>query len=524
MTTGVKTNWGGIWPPMVAGDYFHKSWTGQDRGETSPILPDSARVVERLGLGAAAARDIFTELAEEARSYKHPKSAGNSPEERERAYLERLTQRNNREARNRDIRMKRIVDRDRAKAAAGEIRRQKRREARKAKLPDPFKDVNWAPTRGVRIPVERKVYRYPKELPETPVVNGEHTYAMTYHHIASNNTARLIGKPAHAGPEYATMAYDFHPYYISDIPEIDANDQLELIAQLGENIKGGHGLVANAAAAELPNTIRTIGDTAVRFAKALHHARYGDWSGMARSLLEGTTRAPLPPRGENSWGKVAKDANTISARFLEFRYGIEPLMMDTRAAAQAYAYSTGVRRPRTKSRVRKTLRANGTWRTSWSLEDGTGEASAAWFAVRRRQIIAYFSTEINLSAGDYLGLTDPGSMLQGGWEALPWSFVYDWFVPVGDYLAANAASQFLPQGTYVTTDTWKSTCTSPSGDYVSTPQGVREYVKVARSVTAGLSIPPPEFKSFKETASSRHLQSALALLTQAFTGVTTRIR
>lgn len=523
MTQGTQTNWGGIDYPMVAGDWYWKSWIGLDSGDHPPILPDSTRVVERLGLGAGAAREIFTALAEDARSYKHPSREARR-EEVEIAYLKRLAERTDRAARNRDARVKRIIDRELAKKVAAENRRQKRREARKAGLPDPYANqALWAPTPGIRIPVERKEVRYHKTLPPPVTTADQHAYTMVKHNMVSNETARLIGKPVHPGPEYAAMAYDFYPSYISAIPTFDANDQLELIAQLGENVRGGHGFVGNTAAAEMPNTVRLIHDTAVRLVKAYHHARQGDWTGTARSLLEGTTRAPLPPRKSGHWGQVREDANTMSARLLEFRYGVEPLMMDAHAAAQALAYDLNTKPPRTSSRVRKSKRATAEWATTWSMGDGLGRASGYWQSVARRQIVAHFSGN-QLPAGEYLGLTDPGSMLQGGWEALPWSFVYDWFVPIGDYLAANAATIIIPQGTYVSTDSAWSYCGAPTGDYSTPPQGSREYISVVRTVSAGLSVPPPELKPFAESASGRHLQSAVALVTQAFTGVTTRIR
>jgi hypothetical protein len=47
-----------------------------------------------------------------------------------------------------------------------------------------------------------------------------------------------------------------------------------------------------------------------------------------------------------------------------------------------------------------------------------------------RSYLVEMREEIEWSA--QLGLTHPGSVL---WERLPWSFVVDWFIPIGTYLS-----------------------------------------------------------------------------------------
>jgi hypothetical protein len=127
-------------------------------------------------------------------------------------------------------------------------------------------------------------------------------------------------------------------------------------------------------------------------------------------------------------------------------------------------------------------------------------------------------THINEAA--LVGLTDPASLI---WEKLPYSFVADWILPVGDYLSASALSRAI-QGTY--TYTRFSRVKVDGAVYVgSDPRrfvtfGVEPWVHddvwLDRVVTSSLEVPFPVFKGRDKIASWTHAINSIALLINAF--------
>ncbi len=115
------------------------------------------------------------------------------------------------------------------------------------------------------------------------------------------------------------------------------------------------------------------------------------------------------------------------------------------------------------------------------------------------------------------GLTDPSSVL---WELTPWSFVIDWFIPIGNYLNARGLAQ-ATTGTYVYSWTsyekWSidgyvhptpntKTTASPSIEYM--------YLQVWRSISTSVTTPRPRMKPLGEVLSWKRAANAVALLTQ----------
>jgi hypothetical protein len=108
------------------------------------------------------------------------------------------------------------------------------------------------------------------------------------------------------------------------------------------------------------------------------------------------------------------------------------------------------------------------------------------------------------------------------WERVPFSFVADWFLPVGNWL--NTLDAMLGY-----TDIWTSTsirCKAdwsvsgkgyslPSTRYVTASySGARKYASLTRSVSNGLVI--PRIPRVKNPASLLHMSNAIALLGQVF--------
>jgi len=185
----------------------------------------------------------------------------------------------------------------------------------------------------------------------------------------------------------------------------------------------------NAAlfAAEANQTADLIFATAKRLAGAYRAVRTGRW-GRACELL--SIRRPSGPR--NEW--------------LSYRYGWTPLLGDVVSAAEAAASTLVERPPRLKvlkrgSSTKDTVIVTGTFpAVSAQVHSGT-DSSLRYRVVRtvETQTKAWLEVEASnrtLMRLEQFGLANPAAL---AWELIPFSFVADWFVGVGDYLNAQTA-------------------------------------------------------------------------------------
>jgi hypothetical protein len=123
-----------------------------------------------------------------------------------------------------------------------------------------------------------------------------------------------------------------------------------------------------------------------------------------------------------------------------------------------------------------------------------------------------------------LGFTNP---LVVAWEVTPWSFVVDWFLPVGRYLEQLTADHgwifsdgcvsTLVKANELAEYTVSEAHTSAGWSYTTTQSmtgAVVKYVSFWRTTLGGF--PVPDVPQFKNPFSVAHVENALALLSQAF--------
>lgn len=200
----------------------------------------------------------------------------------------------------------------------------------------------------------------------------------------------------------------------------------------------------------------------------------------------------------------------ISGRFLEMKYAWEPTVKDAFSAAKAFeAISSGPRR--TQVRVGDFV--------SRSLKYDTNYVDGVSQVVMVRKSILYEMYE-EMGFARQLGLVDPLSIL---WERLPWSFVADWFIPIGSYLDLIGQVPYM-NGRFLVTRSIKWSSSGSYGMKQFTPlhkpaapfvdcDWERFYLE--RSPTAGLHVPAPAFK-VAGAVSGKRVWNAIALASQAF--------
>jgi len=289
-----------------------------------------------------------------------------------------------------------------------------------------------------------------------------------------------------------------------------SNDTLAALGKLTDSIKQ-HSFNMGVALGESKQTYELMVGTVHRITSSIRQLRRGRIDLAVRALgasPRGThNRSQLQgPQGRRIQDPRALRPSDVSAMFLEVRYGWQPLLKDVYEAHKALVAHTA--RPRTSIHVitmkkdwapyRYGGKYGGNQYAQWEINSSTS-----------RQIKAILTE--TLSTPRAMGLTDPLSV---AWELTPFSFVADWFIPIGTYLEALNSVPFI-SGKFLTSDYTTSTTTGTGlkDPYVNA-SCMANTVSVTRSVSSSLAVPMPSFKSIDKALSPIHIQNALALLHQ----------
>jgi len=212
-------------------------------------------------------------------------------------------------------------------------------------------------------------------------------------------------------------------------------------------------------------------------------------------------------------------ADDFSSWWLQMSYGWIPLLKDAEDGAKFLAhqlsvpiqvrYTVQVRKEQNQSRV-----SSITWCPSPSKRIDIYSTTSQHHI---RRLTAYFVEKPSIPK--LSGLLAPESV---AWELMPWSFVIDWFIPIGDWLEARSFAQGL-NGTFVTTDYKVGRAYPPHTgaghlSVASMPAGETPgywSATVDRVISTTLDVPRPSVKPLAKALSWRHCVSALALLIQA---------
>jgi hypothetical protein len=172
---------------------------------------------------------------------------------------------------------------------------------------------------------------------------------------------------------------------------------------------------AGVALAEARETGELIGSTAKRIATAVSQLQNGQYKRAAKSLGVHPRVAP------RSW--------------LELQYGWKPLLQDVHGAAQHLAEQTNqphLWRVTTRGTHKVKSKTNRVIDLTYRAAKEEKETLESCFVRLDFQPWRTF-----LTAAANSGLLNPAEVL---WEKLPFSFVFDWFLPVGDWLGTLDAT------------------------------------------------------------------------------------
>lgn len=333
----------------------------------------------------------------------------------------------------------------------------------------------------------RTVRIYPPRRARTE----EHNYSMSISDInygiwqQANNPSQSM----------TTNRWGWDTYALGPSNPWGPNDDLALASRLRSAVAGST-FNAGVFLGEGREALGMIADTAIKLYWGYRAAKQGDFRSAKRYLTSGTDRE-----------RIAK--KVTSSNWLELQYGWLPLLNDVYDGAQSLAHlleyplQEVVRVSMTKDR--------GPVRT---LNPTTVPARGRSYT---RKSVKVIIKEKNVAK--LYGLTDPLSV---AWELVPYSFVLDWFLPIGDYLSARSLDKSLT-ATYVTStksvhEVFGLKLGPPgiygpgrlSGDFGSVSS---RSVQFTRSVTSSLSTPLPKVKTLGEAFSWKRAANAVALLT-----------
>lgn len=249
--------------------------------------------------------------------------------------------------------------------------------------------------------------------------------------------------------------------------------------------------------AQLHHDVRDVLGTITELAHAGLAIKHGKFGAAAKAL--GLNKRDLLS-GKN-----------LAQRWLQLQYGFIPMAQDVHDSIKLL--QEGFRKVTPLMHSTRDIKDAGSFTTVPGL--GPGGVDVKWSSVFRTKV--WYSFEPSFLAHlSEMGLINP---LEVAWEVTPYSFVVDWFMPVGNFLEALTARVGV---TFIDGYTgWKveSTYTSsPSygdsyyGRFTGTSQKlVRTNRGYTRSKLTGFPVPGLYFKS---PFSSKHALNALALVRQ----------
>lgn len=241
---------------------------------------------------------------------------------------------------------------------------------------------------------------------DDPRKRAENAYRMTSIKESRSPGQKYYSGIPKGGPTYEYVTINWAP----SLSLWSSNEELALLSRLADKVREGAPDMATAMG-ELPETLGSLSNllsAAFSGWRSFRKGRFGDavrkWSRFGSGGGRGTLRF--------------KD---VSDAHLALTYGWVPLAGDISDLCEWIEKRTA--EPRTlKFRTSRTLRAKG----SVGVKSGIPIIANGEIIVGMRLTM----TE-RVSVPRSLGLLNPANV---AWELVPFSFVVDWFVPIGSYL------------------------------------------------------------------------------------------
>jgi hypothetical protein len=345
----------------------------------------------------------------------------------------------------------------------------------------------------------------------------------TYSSASFTPERARLPENAYSASWFRRKSVTFLEFPAPTVPPSTDPPQLLSTDQAGFNITPGLGSASNATIAcvgklrdaiagsdfnlgvslgEAGEAFSMIGNTATRIYQAYRNIRQGNIYGAAINLTG------HPPH------KSIRPSKVVAENWLQLQYGWLPLIKDVQNGAEFLAHHFNVPLQNVVRATARTKQGGG-----FSSSSPTNITKAEIEYLEKVSIKAILR-EKNVYA--LAGLTDPLSI---AWELTPYSFVADWFIPIGSWLQARQLSSAI-EATYVISTLTKATAIGMTSTNISAhgniPAFYHERGAFTRTVQAALVVPIPTFKPFGKAASVKHCINAVALLINRFSSHATK--
>ncbi len=348
-------------------------------------------------------------------------------------------------------------------------------------------------------PGEWRYYKAPVSSPRR-ATTVDHPYSMNYEYKRNTVVTYHTG---FVGPFTGTINSVTDSQ--GNVSHWTSNDDLALISKLRSAVAGSD-FNAGVFLAEGHRALDMITNGATRIYQTIRRLKQGNLVGAIDVLVNASSNAALRGSRKPKWDLLNNARKDVAGNWLALQYGWMPILQDVRGAAEFLAHHLNFPLQEVV-RVRRRVPGNLTIKPAGS------------YLAQKAYNVAYGQIKATLkekNVASMVGLTDPLSV---GWELLPYSFVVDWFIPIGSYLQARGLAQSLT-GTFVISKTWKEGFSGLKWDPSVSPgrviSGDYDYrrVSLSRTVSTTLAVPLPSMKPLGKVASWRHAENAVALLSQ----------
>jgi len=276
-----------------------------------------------------------------------------------------------------------------------------------------------------------------------------------------------------------------------------AEEDFRLQSKFVDKVKG-HEFNLAIFVAEGQEAIETTVNVVKSLITICRNVKNGNYVGAFRALNDYNQR--------NISTTVKGLGRGVGGRVLQYRYGIAPLIEDVYNAWKAYETLTSER----KDRVISTRSIKKDWyHNNLRLDPPSVPCEL------RKKIL--YEMKEHLSLPRSLGLTNPAAVL---WEKLPWSFVADWFIPIGTYLNNLDIIPAL-RGRFLTSFSSEVIYQGVGNGSVWWAVGGTGRVHIftyQRGTSLILPVKSPQWKSLSKALSWGHMLNAFALFAQVAGG------
>jgi len=261
------------------------------------------------------------------------------------------------------------------------------------------------------------------------------------------------------------------------------------------------------AYAEKEKTAAMMLSTAKSLSGAVRAIKKGDVKGACRAVRvpnKGPSRIPTPKGAD------------VPKRWLELQYGWKPLLSDVHGSARALADLVTSDPTSTRITVKGYAKSK-----ELAFESITGNFEYSIFTKYFKscgvRLDYYPSSAQGLMQASALGLTNPFDL---AWELIPFSFMVDWFIPIGDVLnVMDAALPFDFLGGYITENVearQQNLCAPAIGGSLNGTGYGEAYRHASQRISLSSSPFPSLSFSLPKSPSNANVASALSIVASVF--------